>query len=456
MRRGAGCRAGVAVILLAVLCTGTDGRRTKHSMGDGKGQRRHRPVAQAMAGETQLHHLFSTPVLIVNMTSRGVDAAALSELALDGFKRVADSPKLKADIATTGRLGRDVSVNNAFFSWQMSQRHCEDGANARCSNSRWAEYLESSAIVKLRSELQLVVAEYLSSVGIDEASVPKFEVRVWANVQNAETTPLGIHEHTTKGNCITSGTFYTAVPSRSGALRFHDQRARMTEDMSALRLMPGDPHDHQPSVGQLLVFPPWQLHEVMPFEVFGDAYRVSWAFNAIALKPNNLAVQRMLRDIPYRGNQGLLVSGGSCDSQTDAVASDQLGNTASETIDGAKADVDVQEQPPAALDLHSAEELEAMTAKQLKALLMDMKLDVKGTKETLIKRLLSAGSAKAGGSGSQSSYDRDPGAPPLSQLLHHLHQAGIPDTQIDRAFAEGGLATLIDLLASTDNAINPE
>ena len=51
------------------------------------------------------------------------------------------------------------------------------------------------------------------------------------------------------------------------------------------QLFPGPSYDHQPEHGQLLVFPPWQMHEVMPFEAYTDGYRVSWAFNAIVSEP---------------------------------------------------------------------------------------------------------------------------------------------------------------------------
>lgn len=31
--------------------------------------------------------------------------------------------------------------------------------------------------------------------------------------------------------------------------------------MKELKLFPGAPHDHHPSPGEALLFPPWQLHE---------------------------------------------------------------------------------------------------------------------------------------------------------------------------------------------------
>ena len=49
---------------------------------------------------------------------------------------------------------------------------------------------------------------------------------------------------------------------------------------------------------------------------------------------------------------------------------------------------------PAEADLYSEEELEAMNARQLKTILQEMDLDVKGKKQTLIERLLAAGATR--------------------------------------------------------------
>lgn len=423
-------RGGVLLLGL-LLCLGqeaVDGRKPR------KPKPRlapHRVAAAALpigSADAQLHHLFSTPLLIVNLTARGVALAELDELALGGFKIVADSAELQADIAKSNRLGRNVPVNNAFFYWQMAQRHCAAGivgANQRCNNRRWDEYLQSSAVEALQTELQGIVVDYLGSVGI--VDVPEFEVRVWANVQSIDTIPLGLHEHTTNGNCICSGTFYTSVPGRSGALRFHDQRARMTEDMDALKLLPGEPHDHKPEHGQLLVFPPWQMHEVLPFEVMTDGYRVSWAFNAIAKEPDNMAVQHMLRDIPYHGNRGVATSGGAlADPPPPAVRAAERG---AEAVAG--------DTLPAEPEAYTKEALATMNAKQLKALLKENGLDVKGTKNTLVERLLAAGATQQlPATAAETMALTNPEMLPLSQLLRHLQTLGVPEIHIDRAFGQ--------------------
>ena len=41
-------------------------------------------------------------------------------------------------------------------------------------------------------------------------------------------------------------------------------------------------YDHSPRTGEALLFPPWQLHEVLPSNTMdASAWRVTWAFNAV-------------------------------------------------------------------------------------------------------------------------------------------------------------------------------
>ena len=107
-----------------------------------------------------------------------------------------------------------------------------------------------------------------------------------------------------------------------------------------------------------------------------------------------------------------------------------------------------------AAPLYSQEELEAMNARQLKAILQEIDLDVKGRKETLIERLLAAGATRPSISdGFAASVSRaDFELLPLSQLLRQLRQAGVPETQVDRVFADGQRASLVNLLVSETQA----
>lgn len=41
-------------------------------------------------------------------------------------------------------------------------------------------------------------------------------------------------------------------------------------------------YDHPPRTGEAVLFPPWQLHEVLPSNTMdASAWRVTWAFNAV-------------------------------------------------------------------------------------------------------------------------------------------------------------------------------
>lgn len=81
--------------------------------------------------------------------------------------------------------------------------------------------------------------------------------------------------------CVSPG---QAVPgnARSGALQFHNPNAtsQMFVDTSVLHMR--EPHDRssrsfQLEAGQLVLFPSWLMHEVLPYE--GDGERITVAFN---------------------------------------------------------------------------------------------------------------------------------------------------------------------------------
>ena len=123
------------------------------------------------------------------------------------------------------------------------------------------------------------------------------------------------HEHNTRGECLASGVFYASTPTGSGGIRFTDHRKHMDGYPIAF---PGASYDMVPHAGQLILFPPWQLHAVLPstYEEHPDAdaaasaessrqLRISWAFNLVTktakVSPRtgtNGRAGLMLRDLP--------------------------------------------------------------------------------------------------------------------------------------------------------------
>lgn len=139
-----------------------------------------RAPSAASSGET-LRHLFSTPLLSVDMSSR-VNVTALAAIARDGYNEIAESDQLQHAVA---RLVGDIRpddplppANNLFFRWQQRQRDCKAQPTARCANMRWAAYHDDPAVSKLRDELYNLSLSYLHSCGVPDADVPQFEIRV--------------------------------------------------------------------------------------------------------------------------------------------------------------------------------------------------------------------------------------------------------------------------------------
>jgi len=98
----------------------------------------------------------------------------------------------------------------------------------------------------------------------DESSLRMF---VWASVHEGCSAHVGhIHENT-----AVSGVFYLAVPPGSGPITFDDPRG-LRPPFARNRL------SHEPTAGELLLFPPWIGHSVAP-SCAATSPRVALSFN---------------------------------------------------------------------------------------------------------------------------------------------------------------------------------
>ena len=119
------------------------------------------------------------------------------------------------------------------------------------------------------------------------------------------------HEHNTRGECLASGVLYASAPPGSGAIRFTDHPQHLDGYPIAF---PGASYEMVPDAGTLILFPPWQLHAVLPsaYDQYPSAerghdmrqLRISWAFNLITKSAKvtptgtNGRAGMMLRDLP--------------------------------------------------------------------------------------------------------------------------------------------------------------
>jgi len=114
------------------------------------------------------------------------------------------------------------------------------------------------------------VATFARDCGFTLGRKPKLD-SLWVNLLKSSGHHSGhIHPHS-----VISGTFYTAVPPGSGAIRFEDPR---------LPLMMAAPQRAdafitvQPRPGLLLLWESWLRHEVLPGSGIGERLSISFNF----------------------------------------------------------------------------------------------------------------------------------------------------------------------------------
>lgn len=163
------------IFALLLLAAATDARRRPAQ------QRSSNPQAPVTGFGETLRHLFSTPLLSVDISSR-VNITALAALARDGYNEIAESAELQHAVAgLVGDIRPDdplPPLNNLFFRWQERQRTCKAQPTARCANRRWAAYHDDPVVSTLRKELYNLSLSYLHSCGVPDADVPQFEIKV--------------------------------------------------------------------------------------------------------------------------------------------------------------------------------------------------------------------------------------------------------------------------------------
>eukprot|EP00045_Choanoeca_perplexa_P003117 m.28726 g.28726 ORF g.28726 m.28726 type:complete len:259 (+) comp11874_c0_seq1:157-933(+) len=147
------------------------------------------------------------------------------------------------------------SLNQMFFEWQTEQ-----GWNA-LKTSKDVQFLENW--------MNFVVDIYLEQIGQSEATIKARNrtLHPWATVHKDCEAHL-LHTHP---NHQISGVVYVQMPKDAGPIQFYDPRG------------PRPPFDGvitiQPRAGDIVLFPSWLAHQVMPTQ--GESERISIAFNTV-------------------------------------------------------------------------------------------------------------------------------------------------------------------------------
>eukprot|EP00730_Choanoeca_flexa_P014332 TRINITY_DN6230_c0_g1_i1.p1 TRINITY_DN6230_c0_g1~~TRINITY_DN6230_c0_g1_i1.p1 ORF type:complete len:283 (+),score=35.94 TRINITY_DN6230_c0_g1_i1:35-883(+) len=145
------------------------------------------------------------------------------------------------------------SINQMFFEWQ--------------TKGGWAALRRSEDVQLLEGWMNYVTDIFLAQIGQSEDQVKarNRSLHAWATVHEDCTSHL-LHTHP---NHQVSGVVYIAMPEDAGPIQFYDPRG------------PRPPFDGvvtiQPAAGDVVLFPSWLAHQVMPTP--GSHRRISIAFN---------------------------------------------------------------------------------------------------------------------------------------------------------------------------------
>jgi hypothetical protein len=191
----------------------------------------------ALAGSTAetsaaVHHLFSTPLYVANLSSSKVSEAggvggvtvnadALASLALDGYSIVAANASVQRAIiqlrlamhddghSSGGSLPQvsaqlnDDSIfthNDKFFYYQMGNAaRCRQAAAPECAGVRWHAFFESPALGSLEAAIKEAAPRYLATAaGVRESEIPSYSIKLWASVMVPGASHTE-HEHSSAG-----------------------------------------------------------------------------------------------------------------------------------------------------------------------------------------------------------------------------------------------------------------
>lgn len=189
--------------------------------------------------------LFATPIWVTDVASHAQIAPALCTRILDVMSEDADGEK------RSNRGG-----------W-----HSQGDLHAS------SPFRELSGAIE-----QFCTAQIAADVGCP----PEIELKVWSMWANV--SPPGasnaVHDH---GRFLLSGSYYVEVPPDAGDIRFVDPRgaARILTRADDVLTGPSMFNDNRqqitPTGGQLILFPGWLPHEVLPNG--SDRDRISIGFN---------------------------------------------------------------------------------------------------------------------------------------------------------------------------------
>ena len=204
-----------------------------------------------------LMHLWTTPVLAAKPVAASDDAFLdrLSAHGVDAHHRFAQA--LAAEEIEVAADDFD-DLNGAFYKWQQDQHDSDEPSEL------YASLVSSSEFTTLRGLIADAAVRYIEAADV-EVGMVDLEIFAWAAILRAGESHMP-HAHPSS---LISGVFWSRVPENAGPLLLDDPRGPLPPFVHKVPV--------EPVAGELVMFPSWLQHQVLPRHFEGE--RVSWSFN---------------------------------------------------------------------------------------------------------------------------------------------------------------------------------
>ena len=203
-------------------------------------------------------HLWTTPVLAAKPVAASDDAFLdrLSAQGVDAHHQFAE--QVEAEEIEVADVEFD-DLNGAFYRWQQDQHDSDEPSQL------YRNLVSSSEFITLRGLIADEAVRYIEAAELGVGPMDDLEIFLWAAILRAGESHMP-HAHPSS---LISGVFWSRVPENAGPLLLDDPRGPLPPFVHKVPV--------EPCAGELVLFPSWHQHQVLPRYFEGE--RVSWSFN---------------------------------------------------------------------------------------------------------------------------------------------------------------------------------
>lgn len=255
------------------------------------GASRREAVNEVELGHSLMRHMWITPIQLYSLVddiSRSDDPTykSLLDYSFIGKAKNEILSSYEEFLASDFDKDRDATVSDHFYLFQQDRElkrkiclHENEGSgetNATCNALKPpSTYLALShifhhSVVNYFRECYLDNTPAMQAIEAKMAS-PTFDpaqsMSIWSSVHGNGSYHASHHHK----NSLLSGIFYVNAPPHSGAVVFEDPRGPLPPFGRSLHITP--------QAGELILFPSWLMHQVLPSMTIEPRISVSFNYN---------------------------------------------------------------------------------------------------------------------------------------------------------------------------------